>query len=81
MKTFRCNLTKAFWIFTTFTDSLYMNMGILPKKYQEISPVYRDLYTRLYHWFMFEALSLLVCKCDPHSKGYSLISTLHFLCV
>ena len=40
MKTIRCNLTKACLIFASFTESLYKNMGILPKKYQEISPVY-----------------------------------------
>ena len=40
MKMIRRNLTKACQIFATFTESLYMNMGILPKKFQEISPVY-----------------------------------------
>ena len=39
MKTIRCNLTKACRIFAIFTESLSKNMGILPKKFQEISPV------------------------------------------
>ena len=43
MKTIRCNLTKACRIFTTFTETLYKNMGILPEKYQEISPVYQRI--------------------------------------
>ena len=43
MKTIRCNLTKACQIFTTFTESLYKYMGILPKKYQAISPVNRRI--------------------------------------
>ena len=43
MKTIRCNLTKACQIFATLTESLYKNMGILPKKFQEISPVYRRI--------------------------------------
>ena len=43
MKTIHCNLTKACWIFTTFTESLYKNMGKLPLKYQEVSPVYRRI--------------------------------------
>ena len=43
MKTILCNFTKACRIFTTFTESLYKNMGILPEKYQEISPVYRRI--------------------------------------
>ena len=43
MKTIRCNLTKTCQIFATFTESLYMNIGILPLKIQEISPVYRRI--------------------------------------
>ena len=43
MKTIRCNLTKACQIFATFTESLDKNMGILPLKFQEISPVYRKI--------------------------------------
>ena len=43
MKTIRCNLAKACRIFATFTESLYNNMGILPEKFQEISPVYREI--------------------------------------
>ena len=78
MKTIRCNLTRACRIFTSFTESLFKNMGILPEKFQEISPVYRRIIARLYHKFMFEALSLLVYQRDPHSKGYSSISILYF---
>ena len=43
MNTICCNLTKTCRIFATFTESLYKNMGILPKKIQEISPVYRRI--------------------------------------
>ena len=35
-------------------------------------------YTLVYITGMFEALSLLVYKSDPHSKGYSSISILYF---
>ena len=30
-------------IFATFTESLYNYMGILPSKFQEISPIYRRI--------------------------------------
>ena len=43
MKSIRCNLTKACQNFTTFTESLYKKMGILPEKYQEISPFYQRI--------------------------------------
>ena len=43
MKTICYSLTKACQIFATFTESLYNNLGILPKKFQEISPVYRRI--------------------------------------
>ena len=43
MKTIHCNLTKGCRIFATFTESLYKNMGIVPKTFQEISPVYRRI--------------------------------------
>ena len=39
----RFNLTQARLIFATFTESLHKNMGILPLKFQEISPVYRKI--------------------------------------
>ena len=38
-----CNLTKAYRIFATFIESLYKNMGKLPEKFQESSPVYRKI--------------------------------------
>ena len=43
VKTIRCNLTKVGQILATFTESLYKNMGILPLKFKEISPVYRKI--------------------------------------
>ena len=43
MKTIRSNLIKACRIFATFTESLYKNMGILPKKFQEFLLVYRRI--------------------------------------
>ena len=43
MKRIRFNLTKACLIFTTFTESLYKNMGNLPSEFQEITSVYRIL--------------------------------------
>ena len=56
MKTICCNLTNACLIFATFTESFYKNMGILAKNQLFIE----ELYARLYHWYMFEELSLLV---------------------
>ena len=41
MKTIRCNITKTCRIFATFTESLNKSMGIVPLKFQEISPIYR----------------------------------------
>ena len=61
MKTFCCNLTKACQILTTFTGSLYKYMGVLPKHIKKFHLFIKALYARLYHWYMFEALSLLVC--------------------
>ena len=43
MKTSRCYLTKACQIFATFTESFYKYIGILPEKFQEVSPVYRRI--------------------------------------
>ena len=61
VKTIRCNLTKACQIFATLTESLYKNMGILPKKKsKKIYLFIEELYALLYHWYMYEALSLLV---------------------
>ena len=78
MKTIRCHFTKACRIFAIFTESLDKNMGILPKKIKEISLEIEELYARLYHWYMFEALSLLVYLRDPHSRGYSSLNKLYF---
>ena len=60
MKTICCNLTKACRIFATFTESLYKNMGILPLKFQEISPVYRRMIRSSISLVYVEVLSLLV---------------------
>ena len=78
MKTIRCNLTKACQIFATFTESLYKNMGILPKKFREISPVYRRIIRSSISLVYVQALSLIVYRRDPNSKGYSSISILYF---
>ena len=43
MKRIRFNLTKACLIFATVTESLYKNMGVLPSKFQGISPVHRRI--------------------------------------
>ena len=43
MKTIRYDLNKHVRFFAFFTESLYKNMGILPQKIQEISPVYRRI--------------------------------------
>ena len=43
MKRICCNLTKAYRIFATFIESLYKNMGKLPEKFQESSPVYQRI--------------------------------------
>ena len=78
MKTSHYILTKACRIFETFTESSCKNMGILPKNFKKFLLFIEGLYTRLYHWYMFEALSLLVYYRNPHSKGYNSISTLYF---
>ena len=78
MKTIRCNLTKTSRIFATFTESFYKYVGILPQK---ISRNFTDLsknYTLVYITGMFEALSLLVYKSDPHLKGDNSIGLLAF---
>ena len=62
MKTVRCNLTKARWIFATFTESLYKNKRILPLKFQEISPVYQIIirsYISLVYLRSIEFVSIL----------------------
>ena len=43
MKTIRCKLTKACQTFTTFTDSLCKNMGILPLRFKEVSSFYQRI--------------------------------------
>ena len=55
MKTIRCNLTKAYRVFTTFTESLSKNMGILLKKFKKFHLFVEELYASLYHWYMLEA--------------------------
>ena len=62
MKTIRYNLTKACHIFATFTESLYKNLGILPKKFQENSSVYRRIIhssISLVYYRSIEVLSIL----------------------
>ena len=73
VKTIRCKKTKASRIFAIFTESLYFL-----KNFKKSHLFIEELYTRLYYWYMFKALSLLVSKCDAHSKGYSSISILFF---
>ena len=75
MKPIRYNLTKACRIFVFFTESLYKNMGILPLNFKKFRLFIEELYTRLYHRYMFEAVSYYR---DPHSTGYSSISILYF---
>ena len=60
VKTNRYNLTKTCRIFETFTESLYKLMGYFLKNFKKFHLFIEELYTRLYHWYMFEALSLLV---------------------
>ena len=60
MKTIRCNFTKACQNFAIFTESFYKNMGISLKILKKFHPFIEEIYARLYHWCMFEALSLLV---------------------
>ena len=57
MKPIRYNLTKACRIFALFTESLYKNMGILPLNFKKFHLFIEELYTRLYHQYMFEAVS------------------------
>ena len=79
MKTIRCNLTKACQIFAFFTESLCKNMGIYSlQNFKKFHLFFEELYARLYHWYMFEAMSVLVYTRDPYSKGYNSISILYF---
>ena len=53
MKTIHCNLTKACQIFATFTESLYKNMGILPKKIKTFHLFIEELFARLCHCMVY----------------------------
>ena len=82
VKTIQCNLTKMCQIFVTFTESYYRNMGTIYLNDQEFSPVYRRIIRSSISPYMFEALSFLVYKSEPHSKGCNSISILYFsLCL
>ena len=59
MKMIRRNLTKTCRIFATFTELFYKKHGDTSLKNKEISPVIKELYARLYHCYIVEALSLL----------------------
>ena len=60
VKTIQCKLTKTCRIFANFTELLYKNMGILPKKKSRNFTNLSKNYTLVYITGMFEALSLLV---------------------
>ena len=69
---------KTSRIFATFTESFYKYIGVTSLK---ISRNFTDLsknYTLVYITGMFEALSLLVYKSDPHSNGDNSIGLLDF---
>ena len=60
VKTIRYNLTKSCWIFV-FPQNHYIRIwGYFLKSLKKFRLFIEELYTRLYHWYMFEALSLLV---------------------
>ena len=54
--------------FANFTESLFKNMGTLPKKLKKFHLFIEELYAHIYHWYIFEALSLLVLTL-PSFKG------------
>ena len=60
MKTICCNLTKASRIFATFKNHYIRILGYFLKSFKKFHLFIEELYARLYHWYMFEALSLLV---------------------
>ena len=60
MKTIRCSLTKTCLTFATFTESLYKSMVIVPSNFKKFHRFIEELYVGLYHWYVFEALVLLV---------------------
>ena len=60
MKTIRGNLAKAGRILPIFTESLYKNMGYFLKNSKKFHPFIEEIYARLYRWYMFKVLSLLV---------------------
>ena len=77
MKAIRCNLTRNMSDFRNFHRIIIKVYGDTSLK---ITRNFTDLsknYTLVYFTAMFEALSLLVYKSDPHSKGYNSISILY----
>ena len=65
--------------FSQLSQNHYITIwGYFLRNFKKIHLLIEELYTRLYHWYMFEALSLLVYKRDPNSKGHNSIRILYF---
>ena len=60
VKTIRCYLTKHVG-FSQLSQNHYIRIwGYFLKSFKTFVLFIEELYARLYHWYMFEALSLLV---------------------
>ena len=60
MKTTRCNLTKSLSDFHNFHRIIIRILGYFLKNFKKFHMFIEELYARLYHWYMFTALGLLV---------------------
>ena len=64
--------------FSQLSQNCYIRIwGYFFKNFKKFHLFIEELYPRLYHLYMFEALSLLVYQRHPPSKGYSSISILY----
>ena len=78
MKTIRCNLKKQVG-FSQLSQNHYVRIwGYFLKNFKKFHLFIEESTLVYITDIMFEALSLLVCLRNPHSKGYSSISILYF---
>ena len=60
MKTIRSNLTKHVGFSQLSQNHKISELGYFLKNFKKFHLFIKELYALLYHWYMFEALSLLV---------------------
>ena len=59
MKTIRCNFKQKHVRFSQLSQNHYIRiLGYFLKKFKKFHLFIEELYARLYHWYMLEALSL-----------------------